>query len=74
MSGRNQHVIPYKDRWAVLGAGNQRITKAFETQREAFERGRQIAKKEQSELLIHGRNSRIRERNSYGNDPFPPRG
>jgi hypothetical protein len=27
-----------------------------------------------SEALIHGRNSLIRERDSYGNDPFPPKG
>jgi hypothetical protein len=24
--------------------------------------------------LIHGENGRIRERNSYGNDPHPPKG
>lgn len=27
-----------------------------------------------SEVLIHGENGRIRERNSYGNDPHPPKG
>ncbi|MDE0092409.1 MAG: DUF2188 domain-containing protein, partial [Oligoflexia bacterium] len=26
------------------------------------------------ELSIHGRNGRIREKNSYGSDPFPPKG
>ena len=29
---------------------------------------------QESELFIHGKNGRIRERDSYGNDPFPPRG
>jgi hypothetical protein len=24
--------------------------------------------------LIHGEDGRIRERNSYGNDPYPPKG
>jgi hypothetical protein len=26
------------------------------------------------ELLIHGRNGQIRERDSHGHDPFPPQG
>lgn len=28
----------------------------------------------QIELFIHGTNGRIRGRNSYGNDPYPPKG
>ena len=27
-----------------------------------------------SEMIIHGRNGLIRARNSYGNDPHPPKG
>jgi hypothetical protein len=34
----------------------------------------EIAQNQQSELLIHGENGRIREKNSYGNDPYPPKG
>ncbi|MBY0544383.1 MAG: DUF2188 domain-containing protein, partial [Gammaproteobacteria bacterium] len=26
------------------------------------------------EHFIHGKDGKIQERNSYGNDPFPPRG
>ncbi|MEQ9568321.1 MAG: DUF2188 domain-containing protein, partial [Pseudomonadales bacterium] len=29
---------------------------------------------QQTELYIHGKDGRIRERNTYGKDPFPPRG
>ena len=29
---------------------------------------------QETELLIHGQNGQIRERSSYGNDPFPPKG
>jgi hypothetical protein len=45
-----------------------------ETQREAIAHARGIAQNQGSELLIHGRNGQIRERDSYGNDPFPPEG
>lgn len=71
---KNQHVVPYGDKWAVRGEGNSRRTKVADTQREATQVAREIARNQQSELLIHGRNGRIRARDSYGNDPFPPKG
>lgn len=74
MAGKNQHVVPRGGDWAVRGAGNSRATSVHDTQVEAITRAREIAQHQQSELLIHGRNGRIRERDSFGNDPFPPEG
>ncbi len=71
---KNQHVVPHDDGWAVRGEGNERATSVHDTQEEAINAGREIAQNQGSELLIHGKNGQIRERNSYGNDPFPPRG
>lgn len=72
--GKNQHVVPAGSRWGVKGEGNSKNTKVTRTQEEAIQVARTIARKEQSELLIHGKNGQIRERDSYGNDPFPPKG
>ena len=73
--GKNQHVTPHSGGgFQVKGAGNSRATKVFDTQREAISFARDIAKNQQSELVIHNLKGRIREKNSYGNDPFPPRG
>ncbi|WP_268245296.1 DUF2188 domain-containing protein [Vulcaniibacterium thermophilum] len=33
-----------------------------------------MAINQRSELFIQGRDGQIRERNSYGDDPFPPKG
>ena len=74
MTKRNQHVVPRDERWAVQGAGADRATVVVDTQREAAERAREIARKQGTEVLIHGRDGRIRERDSYGNDPYPPKG
>jgi hypothetical protein len=71
---RNQHVVPHPDGWAIKGAGSERATKVVETQREAIGIARGVAQNQGSEMLIHGENGRIRERNSYGNDPYPPKG
>lgn len=71
---KNQHIVLHGDQWAVKGAGNSRATSVHPTQQGAIDAGRQIAQNQQGELLIHGRNGQIREKNSYGNDPFPPKG
>ena len=67
---KNQHVVPHPDGgWQVKGEGNSRAT-----QREAIERARSIAQNQGSELIIHRLNGTIREKDSHGKDPFPPRG
>ena len=70
----SQHVTPIHGEWQVKKAGASRATKICSTQQEALEMARTLALHQQAELFIHGRNGRIRERNSYGNDSFPPRG
>lgn len=74
MAKKNQHVVPHGDTWAVRGEGNAKVTKQFDTQKEAIQHARQTAIRQESELLIHNQQGQIRERNSYGNDPFPPKG
>lgn len=43
------------------------------TKREAVAAGREAARAQQVEHTIHRKDGRIGARNSYGNDPFPPR-
>ncbi|MCU8069466.1 DUF2188 domain-containing protein [Shewanella sp. SM32] len=74
MSRKNQHVVPHQNGWAVRGAGNQRATSVHDTQQQAIDSARDIARNQHSELVIHRPNGRIRDKNSYGNDPFPPKG
>jgi hypothetical protein len=71
---KSQHVVPQGQDWAVKGEGNTRATSVHATQADAIEAARQTAVRQHSELFIHGRNGQIRERNSFGNDPFPPKG
>lgn len=71
---KNQHVVPHNGQWAVKGEGNSRATKITSTQKEAIEIAKGTAKNNNSELIIHRPDGRIREKNSYGFDPFPPEG
>lgn len=71
--GKNQHVVKRPDGWAVKGAGNSKATKVTRTQQEAIDVAEQIAKNQQSDTKVHGRDGKIRAGNSYGNDPHPPK-
>ena len=74
MAGKNQHVLPHEDGgWAVKGDGNTRATRRFDKKEEAEKFARETAKRQKSEMIIHGKDGSIQSRNSYGNDPFPPR-
>lgn len=72
--GKDQHVVPHKDGWAVRGAGNSRATSLHDTQAKAIDVAREISVNQQSELVVHGRDGRIRLKDSHGDDDFPPRG
>ena len=74
MPRKGQHVVPRDGKWAVRKTGANRVTRSFETQREAIDAARDIARNQKTELYIHGRDGRIRERDSFGKDPFPPKG
>ena len=73
--GKEQHVTTHPDGgWQVKGAGNSRATVRTNTQSEAIKIARDIAINQKSEVVIHRTNGQIRDNNSYGNDPIPPRG
>lgn len=66
---KNQHVVPHGKDWAVKGAGNEKKTRIVSTQKEAIVIAREIAKNQQSELVIHNKEGKIRDKDSFGNDP-----
>ena len=74
MPKTSKHVVPSPGGgWAVKNSGATRASRTFGTQADAIAYGRTAAKKEQSELYVHGRDGTIKNKNSYGNDPFPPK-
>jgi hypothetical protein len=71
--GRNHHVVPHDGEWAVEREGAERAGSLHPTQREAIDVGRERAIRDHGELVIHDRHGRIRDKDSYGNDPYPPK-
>jgi len=71
--GKNQHVVPYQDKWAVRGEGNKKVTSIHDTQAQAIQRAKEIAINQRSEVIIHRPDGTIRDKDSYGKDPCPPK-
>jgi len=63
-----------KSRWENKVQGNSKPLSFHHTKENALDRAEKIAGKTNAEHFIHGKNGKIQERKSYGNDPFPPRG
>ena len=61
-------------KWAVKHSGAQRASSLFDTQEQAWKEARRLARTSGTEAYLKDRNGKIRARNSYGNDPFPPKG
>lgn len=73
MAKTSQHVISHPDGgWSVMKGGSTRVTRRFDTQKEAISYARRISKAHGSELYVHGLDGLVRSRDSYGNDPYPP--
>jgi len=60
------HVVPHASRWGLEVDGDIRST--HDTQEQAINEGRGLAEQEEGELVIHGEDGEIREKDSHGND------
>lgn len=75
MAKQHYHVTRRPDgNWGVKGAGKARASSLHGTQAAAIQAARPLAQQAKGELRIHGRDGKIREGWSYGNDPHPPKG
>ncbi len=74
MNKKSIHVLPNQGNWSVQTGGSKKAYRITSTQKEAIDIAKQVAKNNKSELLIHGKNGQIREKNSYGNDPIKIKG
>jgi hypothetical protein len=68
------HVVPSDRGWRVEVEGTARARSTHTTQAEAATAAREIARRNESELLIHRRNGTIRDRSTHGRDPRRSRG
>jgi hypothetical protein len=71
-SGGGVHTVPAgKGRWR--NEMNGRVLSRHPTKAVAVEAGRVTAMRLKVEHTIHNKDGEIGEKNSYGNDPYPPK-
>jgi Uncharacterized protein conserved in bacteria (DUF2188) len=59
--------------WDVKRGGGDRASARRETKQEAIDVGREIRRRQATELRIHNLNGRIAQSDSHGGDPNPPK-
>jgi uncharacterized protein YdaT len=71
---KTKHVVPKSTGgWDVKNGGSSRATKHFETKKSAVDYARELAKKQEAELVVHNKDGKISQKDSHGNDPCPPK-
>jgi hypothetical protein len=65
---KDQHAVPHGEKWAVKGEGNRRATKLTQTKTQAFRVARGIARRQGSDVVIHGRDGKVPKKDSFGRD------
>lgn len=73
MAKKNIHIVPKGKRWAVKKEGVEKPLSTHRTKSLADQIARMKARQAQSELVIHGRDGRIQDKDSFGGDPCPPK-
>lgn len=72
---KSHHVVPNTNGgWDVKKGGGECASNHCNTKQQAIEKAREISQNQGSELYIHGLDGRIQQKDSHGNDPFPPKG
>lgn len=69
---RDVHVSKHSDSSWKVTQGGERIS-THRTQANAIDRAKTEAQRDRVDVVTHGRDGRIRSKDSYGSDPLPPR-
>lgn len=71
MSKKSIHTVPKGSGWA--NKQNGFVTSFHGTKSAAQIEGKRQAQNSQTEHVIHNKDGKISQKNSYGNDPCPPK-
>lgn len=72
-SGKSVHTVPNPDGKGWVNKVGGEVESRHRTKENAVDKGRDIARDVHGEHVIHNKNGQIGEKNSYGNDPNPPK-
>jgi len=71
----SHHVVPNANGgWDVKKSGASRSSGHFDKKQDAIDAGRKISRNQGTEFYIHGKDGKIQNKDSHGNDSYPPKG
>lgn len=70
---RDVHVVTHADGWATKKEGASKAGSVSTTQKAAISKAVEQAKREKVEVVIHRKDGSIRDSDSYGKGPLPPK-
>jgi len=73
MTKKNFHSVPWGNSWAVKKEGVEKPISTHRTQAASEDKTHSLAKKAEVEAVYHDRHGIIKDKDSFGNDDFPPR-
>ena len=74
MARKERHVVPGKQGgWDSKRENAERVSKHFETKKDAMDWSRSKSRQEGSELIPHKKDRTFQNPDSHGNDPCPPK-
>lgn len=74
MAKQKYHVTKTDKGWQLKKEGASRASLTGKTQNDVVNEARQKLKGKDAELFIHKTDGKIRDRSTYGHDPYPPKG
>lgn len=74
VNSKHYWASPHGEKWKVKKEGNTNATSVHDTQAEAWEEAKRLARLSKGKAMLQGRNGRIRNEHFFGDDPYPPEG
>jgi hypothetical protein len=74
MARKEVHVVKNpKGGWDAKKPNAKRVSSHADTKVETVDRAREICLNQKAECVIHGKDGKFQNSNSYGKDPCPPK-
>ena len=73
MGKKNFHSVPWDGNWAVKKEGVSNPISIHRTQAVSEDKTQKLAKQNETEAVYHNRQGHIKDKDSFGRDPNPPK-
>ncbi len=64
------HIVPHENGWALKREGHDKFESTYATQKEAIDAGRDMARQDEADLVVHRQDGTFRNVLTYTNEPM----